>query len=59
MASSYRAEPGYRRTDPDETEGRLLYRQFAEREARRSIGLSRGVRLLPALSRLHALKEGT
>jgi hypothetical protein len=33
--------PGLRRNDPDETHGRLLYRQLADREARQSIGLSR------------------
>ena len=48
MASSYHAEPGYRRTDPDETEGRLLYRQLSERDARRSIGMARVVRLSKA-----------
>ncbi len=46
MASSYREPAGYRRTDPDETEGRLLYRQIAEAEARRSIAQARPVRLL-------------
>lgn len=36
---------GYRRTDPDETLGRLLYRQLAERDARVSMARSRRVSL--------------
>lgn len=34
--------------DPDETEGRQLYRGRAEAEAARSIAMTRRVRLLPA-----------
>jgi hypothetical protein len=34
MASSDRSPRGLRRTDPDETEGRLLYRQLADGLAR-------------------------
>lgn len=45
MSSSSREPRGYRRTDPDETEGRLLYRQLAERDARRSLSLARRVTL--------------
>lgn len=45
MASSYREPPGYRRSDPDETAGRLLYRQRADAEGRRSIGLARRVQI--------------
>lgn len=46
MGSSTRSVPGYRRTDPDETSGRLLYRQLADSEGRRSIGLARKVTLV-------------
>jgi hypothetical protein len=45
MASSSREPLGYRRTDPDETEGRLLYRRLAEREARMSVAMGRKVSL--------------
>lgn len=48
MASSDRTPLGYRRTDPDETAGRLLYRRIAEAEARRSISMARKVRLKSA-----------
>lgn len=47
MGSSNRTPVKYRHTDPDETEGRLLYRQLAEAEGRMSIGLARKVRLKP------------
>lgn len=46
MASSDRTPPGLRRNDPDETEGRLLYRQRAEAEARMQMARTRKVRLL-------------
>jgi hypothetical protein len=36
---------GFRRLDPDETEGRALYRAHAEGEARLSLVRSRKVRL--------------
>lgn len=45
MASSDRTPPGFLRTDPDETLGRLLYRQRADAEARMQIALKRGVTL--------------
>lgn len=45
MASSDRTPLGFRRTDPDETEGRLIYRQRANAEARMSLNLARRVRL--------------
>lgn len=35
-----------RRNDPDETQGRALYRAFAETEARRSLAQGRKVRLM-------------
>jgi hypothetical protein len=35
-----------RRTDADETQGRLLYRQRADAEARMQLGLARKVRLM-------------
>jgi hypothetical protein len=38
-----KAPLGYRRNDPDETEGRLLYRQRAEAEVRMQTGLTRKV----------------
>lgn len=50
MGSSYRHVPGLRRDDPDETEGRLLYRQIADAEARRQLALTRKVRLIGAKS---------
>lgn len=38
--------PDHRRlNDPDETEGRALYRALAEAEARKSMGITRRVRL--------------
>jgi len=48
MASSYRHAPGFRRNDPDETEGRLLYRELAEAAGRRSVALARKVTLHPS-----------
>lgn len=45
MASSDRTPHSLRRNDPDETEGRLLYRQRAEAEARMSLAIARRVRL--------------
>lgn len=36
----------YRRSDPDETMGRVLYRRQAEAEARRSISLGRRVQII-------------
>lgn len=45
MASSDRTPPGFRRNDPDETAGRLLYRQRAEGEARVQTARARKVRL--------------
>lgn len=48
MASSYRHPPGFRRDDPDETEGRLLYRHLADAEAGRQIAMTRKVRLAPS-----------
>ncbi len=47
MASSYRHTPGFRRDDPDETEGRLLYRQLADAQTRRDIAMTRKARLSP------------
>ena len=46
MGSSDRTPLGYRRNDPDETEGRLLYRQRADAEVRRHLALARTARLL-------------
>lgn len=37
----------FRRTDPDETVGRAMYRARAEAEARMSIGMARKVKLRP------------
>lgn len=37
----------YRNNDPDETEGRRLYRAYAEGAARLSIGLARRVTYAP------------
>lgn len=34
-----------RRTDPDDTEGRALYRATANRDARMSVGLARKVKM--------------
>lgn len=51
MASSYRHAPGLRRDDPDETEGRLLYRQRADAEARMQMAMTRRVRLSPTPSK--------
>ncbi|MDB5445678.1 MAG: hypothetical protein JWQ97_995 [Phenylobacterium sp.] len=48
MASSDRTPPGFRRTDPDETLGRLLYRERADAEARMRISLARQVKLKEA-----------
>lgn len=45
MASSDRTPLGFRRTDPDETAGRLLYRQRADYEAWLEQSLARKVRL--------------
>lgn len=43
-----RTPVGFRRTDPDETAGRLLYRSLANAEARaQMVGVTRRVRLLP------------
>lgn len=39
--------PGYRRTDPDETEGRLMYRAHADAMARASFPLPRKIKLAP------------
>jgi hypothetical protein len=36
----------YRRDDPDETLGRVLFRRAAEAEARQSLALGRRVRLM-------------
>jgi hypothetical protein len=47
MASSNRTPLRYRRTDPDETAGRLLYRQRANAEGRMSLGLARLVKFAP------------
>ncbi len=48
MASSYKHRSGFRTTDPDETEGRLLYRQLAEAQARRDLAMQRRVTLKTA-----------
>lgn len=45
-ASSRRTSRGYRRGDPDETEGRLFYRQQAEAAGRRSTASARRVTLV-------------
>jgi hypothetical protein len=45
MASSDRTPLGYRRTDPDETAGRLLYRQRADYEAWLQQSLTRKMKL--------------
>jgi hypothetical protein len=40
--------PDHRQSrDPDETEGRMIYRARAETEARRSLSMARRVRLKP------------
>lgn len=58
MASSNRDPIGYRRTDPDETPGRLLYRQLADTEARRSLGLARKVSIRDGAPNHTSAKQG-
>lgn len=47
----------YRRDDPDETAGRVLYRQRADAEARTDMALSRRVRLLTEASPTLPVKD--
>ncbi|MDP3740332.1 MAG: hypothetical protein Q8R02_23295 [Hyphomonadaceae bacterium] len=45
MASSDKTAADFRRNDPDETEGRRLYRGIANAIARQQIALTRAVRM--------------
>lgn len=47
----------FRWNDPDETEGRRLYRALAEAQARQDIALTRKVRLLPDRMRTDSQPE--
>jgi hypothetical protein len=48
MASGDKTALDYRRADPDETEGRRLYRALADRQARQDAALTRRVRMQAA-----------